>query len=76
MAETRNPRWIGDEHHWDIALSNGAVHIGITRRDISATLQRMLSAGLIATHDSHVDIVRQCHIDLYDKYQTSEVGSV
>jgi len=69
-ATTTNPHWRGDYPAWDIVLSNGEVHKSVTEVEIRAAIRELERLGLVDIYTSYVDVVRQGHIDLYDKYYT------
>jgi len=66
-----NPHWVGDEPAWDITLTNGETHKDVTRKEIERALSELVNRGDLHHYSSYIDVVRQCHIDGYNKYHTS-----
>lgn len=73
---TSNPRWIGEECVWDINLTNGETHSAVSKKDISVILGKLYRANMCGLYESYIDIVRQCHINLYDKWYTSALAEL
>jgi len=67
-----NPHWVGCIPAWDITLSNGIKHTSVTKIDISKALGELSRNGVISLYSSYIDVVRDCHIKLYDKYHTEK----
>lgn len=74
-VQCNNPHWIGNNPAWDITLSNGIRHTGVTRIEIGAALRGLYNQGKLHLYDTYIDMVRQCHLDGYNLWHTTCQGA-
>lgn len=74
-VQCTNPHWIGNNPAWDIKLSNGLVHTDVTRVEMAAALRVLHEQGKLHLYDTYIDVVRQCHIEGYNRWHTACQGA-
>lgn len=74
-VQCNNPHWVGNNPAWDITLSNGIVHVGVTRIEIGAALRALYHQGKVRLYGTYIDVVRQCHIEGYNLWHTTYGGA-
>lgn len=70
-VKVENPHWHDGFPAWDITLSSGVVHRGVTARQMIPALQALVNRGEVHPYMAHIDVVRRSHIEAYDRYHTS-----
>ena len=71
QAIVTNPHWIGNSPAWDIILTDGTTHKDITKSEITQAMCMLYDMGKVNLYDTYIDIVRQFHIDGYNRLHTT-----
>ena len=67
-----NPHWVDGKPAWDVVLSNGELHKGVTERDIGKACRELVNSGVMSHYTDYIDVVRQNHIEGYSLYHTQK----